>query len=91
MIVETYKTKIKSLDELMGLIGPRPRKRSVIMCHGTFDVVHPGHVRHLMYAKDKADSLEADLQPFVGGLVKRLSRHDTNPANNPQPPAEYRQ
>lgn len=61
MIVETYKTKIKSLDELMGLIGPRPRGRSVIMCHGTFDVVHPGHVRHLMYAKDKADILIASL------------------------------
>ena len=24
------------------------------MCHGTFDVVHPGHVRHLLYAKSKA-------------------------------------
>ncbi len=24
------------------------------MCHGVFDVVHPGHLRHLLYAKDKA-------------------------------------
>ncbi len=41
-----------------------------------------------VYAKDNADALESDLQPLVGGnLVTRLSMHDTNPANNPQPPA----
>jgi hypothetical protein len=40
-----------------------------------------------VYAKDLADALEQDLQPLVGGaLVTRLSKHDTNPANNPQPP-----
>src|SRR5437773_2252781 len=31
------------------------------MCHGTFDLVHPGHIRHLMYAKSKADILIASL------------------------------
>jgi hypothetical protein len=44
-----------------------------------------------VYAKEKADALERHLQPLVGGLVTRLARHDTNPANNPQPPARYRQ
>jgi hypothetical protein len=44
-----------------------------------------------VYAKEKADALEQDLLPLVGGsLVTRLARHDTNPANNPQPPARYR-
>ena len=44
-----------------------------------------------VYAKAKADALEADLQPLVGGaLVTRLAKHDTNPANSPQPPARYR-
>jgi hypothetical protein len=44
-----------------------------------------------VYAGDKADALERDLQPLVGGpLITRLARHDTNPANNPQPPARYR-
>ena len=44
-----------------------------------------------VYAKEKADALESDLQPLVGGaLVTRLAKHDTNPANNPQPPARYR-
>ena len=44
-----------------------------------------------VYAKAKADALEAELTPLVGGgLITRLSKHDTNPANNPQPPARYR-
>jgi hypothetical protein len=44
-----------------------------------------------VYAKEKADALESELQPLVGGkLVTRMFKHDTNPANNPQPPARYR-
>ena len=44
-----------------------------------------------VYAKEAADALEADLRPFVGGeVVTRMTKHDTNPANNPQMPAEYR-
>ena len=31
------------------------------MCHGTFDIVHPGHIRHLLYAKSKGDILVASL------------------------------
>ena len=31
--------------------------KTVVMCHGTFDLVHPGHIRHLHYAKEKADIL----------------------------------
>jgi len=45
-----------------------------------------------VYAKEEADALEADLQPLVGGkLIEGMSKHDTNPANNPQPPEWYRQ
>jgi hypothetical protein len=44
-----------------------------------------------VYLKDEADALEADLQSLVGGrLITRLSKHDTNPSNNPQPPEPYR-
>ena len=45
-----------------------------------------------VYGQAQAEALEADLAPLVGGaLSTRLSKHDTNPANNPQPPAKYRQ
>jgi rfaE bifunctional protein kinase chain/domain len=53
--------KIKTVEELCAIIGPRARKKKVIMCHGTFDVVHPGHIRHLLYAKTKGDILVASL------------------------------
>jgi bifunctional ADP-heptose synthase (sugar kinase/adenylyltransferase) len=50
-----YRRKIKTVDELCDVVGPRPRAKKVIMCHGVFDLVHPGHIRHLLYAKEKAD------------------------------------
>jgi hypothetical protein len=44
-----------------------------------------------VYSKEEADALQTDLQPLVDGAsITRLSRHDTNPANNPQPPERYR-
>jgi rfaE bifunctional protein kinase chain/domain len=52
-----YEYKLKTTAELLEIIGPMPRKKKVILCHGVFDVVHPGHVRHLAYAKTKADIL----------------------------------
>jgi len=56
-----FSHKIKSAAQIAEAIGPRPRKKKVIMCHGTFDVVHPGHIRHMLYAKTKADILIASL------------------------------
>jgi rfaE bifunctional protein kinase chain/domain len=56
-----FQHKVKTLEELIAAVGPRPRKKTVIMCHGVFDIVHPGHLRHLMYAKEKADILVASL------------------------------
>ncbi|CAA7612109.1 PfkB family carbohydrate kinase [Magnetospirillum sp. UT-4] len=60
-LTDRFKHKIKTVDELIEVLGPRPRKRKAIMCHGVFDVVHPGHLRHLIYAKSKADILIASL------------------------------
>jgi len=53
--------KVKSAAEIAAAIGAPPRQKKVIMCHGTFDIVHPGHVRHLLYAKSKGDILIASL------------------------------
>ena len=47
--------------------------------------------RNEVYAKAAADALQAALEPLAGGgLVVRVSKYDTNPENNPQPPAKYR-
>ncbi len=73
--------KIKTAEEIADLIGPRPRARKVIMCHGVFDVVHPGHLRHLLYAKSKADILVASLT---------ADRHITKGAHRPHVPQDLR-
>ena len=40
-----------------------------------------------VYPKKVADALEYDLSSSVDPtLIKRISKYDTNPANNPQPP-----
>jgi len=40
-----------------------------------------------VYAREIADALEADLQPLArSGIINRISKFDTNPDNNPQPP-----
>src|SRR6476620_10980872 len=45
-----------------------------------------------VYAKEIADALEADLQPLAtSGLITRISKYDTNPANNPQSPQRPRE
>jgi len=56
-----YSHKVKTVAELQKILGARPRDKKVIMCHGVFDVVHPGHLRHLIYAKSKADLLLASV------------------------------
>jgi rfaE bifunctional protein kinase chain/domain len=58
---DKYRYKVKSANELREILGPAPRPNKVIMCHGVFDIVHPGHVRHLLYAKSKAGVLIASL------------------------------
>ena len=77
----SFGQKIKTPEEVRGIIGPRPREKKVIMCHGVFDVVHPGHVRHLVYAKSKADILIASLTS---------DRHIKKGHNRPHVPQELR-
>jgi cytidyltransferase-like protein len=59
MLLERHRSKIVQSSQLPALLGARPRARTVVMCCGVFDVVHPGHLRHLLYAKSKADVLVA--------------------------------
>ncbi|MDA7636495.1 PfkB family carbohydrate kinase [Candidatus Pelagibacter sp.] len=55
--LDKFNHKIISALQLKKKIGLFPRKKKTIMCHGNFDVVHPGHIRHLVFAKSKADIL----------------------------------
>ena len=56
-LFKKYQFKIKSAEYIAKAIGHHPRKKKVVYCHGNFDIVHPGHVRHLSYAKSKGQIL----------------------------------
>lgn len=50
--------KVRTLDEL-GMVAElaRARGRKVVLAHGVFDLLHPGHIRHLEAAKREGDVL----------------------------------
>lgn len=55
--VETNK-KIVSMDEMAGLVSSAKQAgKVVVQCHGTFDLLHLGHVKHLEAARKSADVL----------------------------------
>lgn len=50
--------KILSLDGLAGKADElRTQGKRIVMCHGTFDLMHTGHIRHLQRAKREGDIL----------------------------------
>ena len=54
--VMNYKNKIKTKEEIVSELS-RLKDKTVVMCHGCFDIAHPGHIRHLTFAKSKGDIL----------------------------------
>lgn len=56
--------KIKQLSEIGNLIAQEKEKgRTVVHCHGVFDLLHPGHIRHLQEAKKQGDKLVVSVTP----------------------------
>lgn len=45
--IAKYPPKLKTTGELLEIIGTFPRKKTAVVCHGVFDVLHMEHVRHL--------------------------------------------
>jgi rfaE bifunctional protein nucleotidyltransferase chain/domain len=44
----------------------REQGRRVVQCHGCFDIVHPGHIRHLRHAKTNGDVLLVSITSDAG-------------------------
>jgi rfaE bifunctional protein nucleotidyltransferase chain/domain len=58
MTMTAAASKILPLDVLAErLAGARRDGKRVVMCHGTFDLMHTGHIRHLQTAKREGDLL----------------------------------
>lgn len=60
----THSQKITTIDDLVGRIATlRAESKTVIHCHGVFDLLHIGHIRYLQKAKTLADVLVVTLTP----------------------------
>lgn len=58
------KSKIKPLSELAQILAPlRKEGKRLVMCHGVFDLLHPGHIRHLNSARQQGDILVITVTP----------------------------
>ena len=55
---DLYKNKIKGKKELIETIKSlKEQGKKIVHCHGCFDLIHPGHIRHLRFAKEQGDIL----------------------------------
>lgn len=50
--------KIHTLEDLGAIVAQQKHAgRRVVLCHGTFDLLHTGHIRHLQSARELGDVL----------------------------------
>jgi len=69
--------KLFSHDALLALREKARREGlTLVHCHGCFDIVHPGHIHHLQFARSMGDLLVVSVQKESGeaqlvGLVER--------------------
>lgn len=57
-----HQTKVKLINELARLLEDlRKDGKKIAHCHGCFDLLHPGHLKHFQAAKKKGDVLVVTL------------------------------
>ena len=50
--------KIKPFENLVKILAQARKKgKKIVLCHGVFDLLHPGHIKHFETAKKKGDVL----------------------------------
>jgi rfaE bifunctional protein nucleotidyltransferase chain/domain len=55
-------SKIKTINELSKILEAlREKGKKIVHCHGVFDLLHPGHIKHFEAAKQKGDILVVTL------------------------------
>ncbi len=55
---ETIDSKLLSLTQLEKTVSTlKEEKKTIALCHGVFDLLHPGHISHFEQASELADIL----------------------------------
>ena len=58
------KHKLLELEPLAGILDElRTRGKSIVQCHGVFDMLHVGHIRHFQQARNLGDVLIVTVTP----------------------------
>ena len=77
--------KILTRDQLLALRATaKADGQRVVQCHGCFDIVHPGHVRHLRFAKAQGEILLVSItgdQNVNKGANRPLIPHELRAEN----------
>ena len=56
--------KIRKLDELAALLERlRGQDKKIVCCHGVFDLLHIGHIRYFLQARQRGDILVVTITP----------------------------
>jgi rfaE bifunctional protein nucleotidyltransferase chain/domain len=56
--------KIIKLNKISSIINEQKKNgRKIVQCHGVFDLLHPGHIRHFQEAKKQGDILIVSITP----------------------------
>ena len=56
--------KIFELTQLANIIESHKAKgRKIVLCHGCFDLMHPGHIKYFQAAKKMGDVLIVTITP----------------------------
>ena len=60
------KQKIISIENLQKIIVKEKNKgKKIVLCHGVFDLLHIGHIKHFKEAKNLGDILVVTLTPDI--------------------------
>ena len=63
-IYDKTQGKVKALEELVHIVQRlRKEGRTVIHCHGVFDLLHIGHIRYFRQAREMGDVLVVTITP----------------------------
>ena len=58
--------KVVELEELeKTLLGLRSKGKKIVLCHGCFDLMHPGHIKYFQASKEMGDVLVVTVTPDI--------------------------